>query len=222
MATPTKGNTTNANPTPGSNSHSINHNQNAGTNKLLVVFVTMSNANNRTFTGATYNGIQMTQLYQINRSGLSQRMVCYHLESPADGNNTLKINFNGNQFNPISIHIRSFTGSGSVGTHALVGAQSTPNTKNLTVEEDSLIMTTSCSVNQILTQQIPTGTNRTFTTHNTNRQVATGAISANAGHSAGTIDLKATSTFGTLTFDRVEIKGLSAASSTQGNFFKMF
>jgi len=222
MAAPTKGNTSNANPTPGSNSHSITHNQNAGTNKLLVVFVTMSNASSRTYTGATYGGVAMTQLYQINRGGLSQRMVCYHLESPADGNNTLKITFNGNQWNPISIHARSFTESGGVGSSLRTGGQATPHSGSIIVEKDSLIMLTSCSVNQILTQQIPTGTNRTFTTHNTNRQVATGAISANAGHLAGGVSLRATSTFGNLTLDRTEIKGLSSSSASQGNFFTMF
>tara|TARA_R110001599_G_scaffold30009_3_gene101568 strand:- start:23552 stop:24223 length:672 start_codon:yes stop_codon:yes gene_type:complete len=222
MATPVKGNTSNANPTPGSNSHSITHNQNAGTNKLLVVFVTMSNAGSRTYTGATYGGVAMTQLYQINRGGLSQRMVCYHLESPADGNNTLQITFNGSQWNPISIHARSFTESGGVGASLRTGGQATPHNGTLTVADDSLIMLTSCSVNQVLTQQIPTGTNRTFTTHNTNRQIATGAISANAGHSAGTIALRATSTFGNVTLDRVEITGLSSSPASQGNFIAMF
>ena len=182
----------------------------------------MSNANGRTFTGATYNGIQMTQLYQINRGGLSQRMVCYHLESPADGNNTLKINFNGNQFNPISIHARSFTGSGGVGASLRTGGQPTPHSGSIIVEDDSLILMTSCSVNAILSQQIPTGTNRPYAQHNTNRQVATGAISEDAGHLAGGVSLRATSTFGNLTLDRTEIKGLSAAPSSQGNFFKMF
>ena len=37
MAAPTKGNTTNANPTPAANSYSFTHNQNAGSNKLLIV-----------------------------------------------------------------------------------------------------------------------------------------------------------------------------------------
>ena len=222
MAAPTKGNTSNANPTPGSNSHSITHNQNAGSNKLLVVLVTMSNANSRTYTGATYGGVAMTQLYQINRGGLSQRMVCYHLESPADGNNTLQINFNGNQWNPISIHARSFTDSGGVGASTRTGGQPTPHNGTLTVADDSLIMITSCGINTILTQQIPTGTNRTFTTHNTNRQVATGAISADAGHSAGSIALRATAATGNLTLDRTEITGLSSASGNKGNFFTMF
>ena len=222
MAAPTKGNTSNANPTPGANSHSITHNQNAGSNKLLVVLVTMSNANSRTYTGATYGGVAMTQLYQINRGGLSQRMVCYHLESPADGNNTLQINFNGNQWNPISIHARSFTDSGGVGASTRTGGQPTPHNGTLTVADDSLIMITSCGINTILTQQIPTGTNRTFTTHNTNRQVATGAISADAGHSAGSIALRATAATGNLTLDRTEITGLSSASGNKGNFFTMF
>ena len=69
---------------------------------------------------------------------------------------------------------------------------------------------TSCGVNQILTQQIPQGTNQSFTTHNTNRQVGTGAISSNAGHNAGSISLRSTATFGNLTLDRTEIKGLGA------------
>ena len=215
MAAPTKGNTTNANPTPAANSYSFTHNQNAGSNKLLIVLVTMSNTTS--FSSATYGGVAMTQLYQQNRGGLGQRMVFYYLENPADGNNTLQLNFNGNQFNPISIHARSFTDSGGIGNSTRSGASSTPNTKSLTVSQnDSLIIMTSCSVNQILTQQIPTGTNRTFTTHNTNRQVATGAISANAGHLAGSVSLRATSTFGTVSLDRTEIKGL------HNKFFQMF
>jgi hypothetical protein len=145
-------------------------------------------------------------------------MVCYYLENPPDGNNTVTVNFNGNQFNSWSFHARSFTDCGGVGTHGNTGGQSTPNNQTLTVEDDSLIMMTSCSVNQILTQQIPTGNNRTFAAHNTNRQVATGAISEDAGHSAGSIALRATSTFGNLTLDRVEIKGLSASGGSDDDF----
>jgi len=215
MAAPTKGNTTNANPTPAANSYSFTHNQNAGSNKLLIVLVTM--ANTTSFSSATYGGETMTQLYQQNRNGLSQRMVFYYLENPASGNNTLQLNFNGNQFNPISIHARSFTDSGGIGNSTRSGASSTPNTKSLTVSQnDSLIIITSCSVNAILTQQIPTGTNRTFTTHNTNRQVATGAISANDGHLAGAVSLRATSTYGNVSLDRTEIKGL------HNKFFQLF
>ena len=220
MAVPTKGNVTNANPTPGANFKTQAHNHNTGDDGLIVAQFTMSNA--RSYTSCTYGGVAMTQLYQINRNGLSQRMAFFYLENPPTGNNTLRVNFNNSQWNPISLHIRSFTNCGGIGASARTGGQSTPNTQSLTVEDDSLIMITSCSINAITSQQIPTGTNRTYTQHNTNRQVATGAISADTGHSAGSISLRSTSTFGSITLDRTEIKGLSSSVDTSGgDFFLM-
>lgn len=218
MAVPTKGNTTSANPTPGANFKTQAHTQDTGSDGLIIAQFTMSNS--RTYTSATYGGVAMTQLYQINRSGLGQRMAFFYLENPPTGNNTLRINFNGSQWNPISMHIRSFTNSGGIGASARTGGVPTPNTQTLTVEDDSLIMITSCSINAITTQQIPQGTNRTYVQHNTNRQVATGAISADVGHSAGVISLRGTSTSGSLSLDRTEIKGLGGGGSTNnGNFF---
>jgi len=216
MAAPTKGNTTNANPTPGANFYQFSHNQNTGNNRLLVVMFTMSNS--RTYSGATYNGSAMTQLYQINRSGLSQRMAFFYMVDPPTGSNTLRVNFSGSQWNPISVHARSFTDSGGVGNSARTGGQTTPNTQNLTVSADSLILATACSINAISTIQIPQGTNRTFTTHNTNRQVGTGAITADAGHSAGTISVRTTSTSGSVTNDRTEIFGLASLGG-ESDFF---
>ena len=217
MAVPTKGNVTSANPTPGGNSKTQAHTQNTGSDGLIVAQFTMSNT--RTYTYCTYGGQAMTQLYQINRGGLSQRMAFFYLENPPTGNNNLVVGFNGSQWNPISMHIRSFTDCGGIGASGRTGGQTTPNTQSLTVEDDSLIMITSCSINAVSTQQIPTGTNRTFTTHNTNRQVGTGAISADAGHSAGSISLRGTSTSGSVTLDRTEIKGLSNSSTGESNFF---
>ena len=219
MAAPTKGNTTNANPTPGASSKTQAHTHNTGSNGLIIAQFCMSNSRN--YTGCTYGGQAMTQLYQINRGGLSQRMAFFYLENPPTGNNNLVVSFSGSQWNPISIHIRSFTGSGGIGASGRTGAQNTPHTKTITVEEDSLIMITSCCNSVILTQQIPQGTNRTFTTHNTNKQVATGAISANAGHSAGDVNVRATSASANITLDRTEIKGLSGSvdSGSGGDFF---
>lgn len=220
MAAPTKGNVTNLNQTPGANNKTQNHTHNTGSNGLIIAQFTMSNT--RTYTGCTYGGVAMTQLYQLNRNGLSQRMAFYYLENPPTGNNQLRVNFNGSQFNPISMHIRSFTDSGGVGSSIRTGGASSPHTGNLTVtQDDSLVMITSCCVNAIATQQIPTGTIRTFTTHNTNRQVATGAISVNAGESAGVLSVTASSVFGNLTLDRTEIKGLSSSVDTSGGDFFM-
>tara|TARA_R100000951_G_C2652234_1_gene184725 strand:+ start:2319 stop:2981 length:663 start_codon:yes stop_codon:yes gene_type:complete len=217
MAVAIKGNTVNANPTPGKNFYQFTHNQNTGAGGLLIIQLTMSNA--RSYTGCNYGGVSMTQLYTINRGGLSQRMAFYYLVDPPTGNNTLRINFNNSVWNPISIHSRSFTGSDGIGNDGKVGGQSTPNTQSLTVSQDSLIMATACSINAISTIQIPQGSNRTFATHNTNRQVGTGAISSNSGHNAGSISVRTTSTFGSVTNDRVEILGTSSADTTGGDFF---
>ena len=138
MAAPTKGNTTNANPTPGGNSKSQAHTHNTGSDGLIIAQFTMSNS--RTYSGCTYGGVAMTQLYQINRSGLSQRMAFFYLENPPTGNNNIVVSFSGAQWNPISIHIRSFTNSGGIGSSARTGGSATPNTQNLTVDQDSLII----------------------------------------------------------------------------------
>ncbi len=220
MSAPVKGNTTSANPTPGANNYQFTHNQNTGTGRLLIIQLTMSNI--RSYTGCTYGGQAMTQLHTTNRGGLSQRMAFYYLVDPPTGNNTLRINFSGSVWNPISIHARSFTGSAGIGNEGRTGGQSTPNTQSLTVSDDSLIMATACSINVVSTIQIPQGSNRTFVTHNTNRQVGTGAISANAGFSAGSYNIRTTSTFGSVTNDRVEILGISSpATNTDGDFFML-
>jgi hypothetical protein len=142
-------------------------------------------------------------------------MGFFYLLNPNTGNNTLRINFTANQWNPISIHARYFTGSAGIGNQGRTGAQTTPNTQTLTVSDDSRIMATACSINVVSTIQIPQGSNRTFATHNTNRQVGTGAISDATGFSAGTYNIRTTSTFGSVTNDRVEILGLSAPATSR-------
>ena len=207
MATPIKGNVTTVNQTPANSFYQLTHNQNTGTNGLLVFFITM--ANSVSPSSATYNGVAMTRLYTLNRSGLGQRMAFYYLVNPPTGNNALRINFSGNQWNSISAYARSFTDSGGIGTWAQTGGLTTPNTQSLTVSQDSLIMMTSCSINAITSQQIPTGTNQTYVQNNTNRQVAVGGISSNSGHTASTVSLRATATSGSLSLDRVEILGIA-------------
>ena len=123
MATATIGNIINANPTPGNSFYQFTHNQNAGSDGLIVIQLTMSNA--QSYSGCTYGGQTMTQLYSISRGGLGQRMSFFYLENPPTGNNTLRINFTGSVWNPISIHSRSFTGSGGIGNNGNTGGQTT-------------------------------------------------------------------------------------------------
>lgn len=219
MAVPTKGNVTTVNQTPANSFYQFAHNQNTGNNRFLIFFITM--ANTVSPSTATYNGVAMTRLYTLNRSGLGQRMAFYYLVDPPTGSNTLRVNFSGNQWNPISAYVRSFTDSGGIGTSAQTGGLTTPNTQSLTVSADSLIMITSCSINAITSQQIPTGTNQTYVQNNTNRQVGVGGISSNSGHTASTVSLRSTSASGSVSLDRVEILGLGATppSGVSGDFF---
>ena len=43
MAAPTKGNTTNVNPTPGASFYQFTHNQNTGNDGMVIVQLTMAN-----------------------------------------------------------------------------------------------------------------------------------------------------------------------------------
>ena len=110
MASPTKGNTTSANPTPANNFYQFNHNQNSGDDRLIVFQLTMANTTYPTT--ATYGGQTMVRLYSTNRGGLSQRMAFYYLIDPPTGVNTLRVNFNANQWNPISLPMRALGSSG--------------------------------------------------------------------------------------------------------------
>ena len=60
MAVPTKGNTTNANPTPGASSKTQAHTHNTGSDGFIVAQFTMSKS--RTYTIVLIGGQAMTQL----------------------------------------------------------------------------------------------------------------------------------------------------------------
>lgn len=218
MAVPTKGSLKTSRVTPGSSSTTTvtNVTVNSGNNRLLVLQLSTNNL--RTHDAVTYgtggSAQSMTRLHSINRGGLSTRMSFWYLENPNVGSASAVITLSGSMFNPISICFRAFTDSGGIGNFVNLGGGSSPRTGDITVEQDSLIMLTSCSNTNIQTQQIPTGTNQTFVLHNINKRVSCSAISSNAGHNAGAIST--TSTAGSnCTLDRVEIKGLSGGGSSR-------
>tara|TARA_R110001632_G_scaffold76073_1_gene172718 strand:- start:15263 stop:16615 length:1353 start_codon:yes stop_codon:yes gene_type:complete len=215
MAQPTQGNVLTLSATPNnSNPYTITGmQQSVGSNGLLVVMVTMRNTvgiTSMTFGSNPANNTCNIQ-YAYNRSGLQQRMEVWYIENADTGSQNLVITFNNNQYNPCSFHMRSYTDCGGIGNViANNGGSGTPKTNVLNLQQDdSHIMMTSCGVNQILTQQIPQGTNKTFTSHNTYKQVATGAYGT-ASYLAGNINIRGTATSGNLTVDAVEILGIVA------------
>ncbi len=213
------GNKTQANPTPAASFYQLNHNQNAGSDRLLIVSVAMTTT--RSFTTATYGGVAMTQVLVRNLGGLSQTTKLYVLENPPTGNNTLRVNFTGNQFNPISIYALSCTGAQAGGNFLNLSGSSSPKTASITVSNGSYIYSYGISTSAITSIQIPQGNARPAEyTHNTNRQVR-GGLSASS-FAAGTYNIRHVTTFTSVTMHSYEIQEKATPTPTDnGDFFLM-
>ena len=215
-------NKTYRNQAPNANSWSEAHNHPVGADGFLLVAVTMSNT--VAHTTATYGGQSMTQLINHAFGGLSQNQAIYGLVNPPTGSNNVITNFSGNQWNPISLTIISFTGSGGFGVFGVNDDASTPHSQSLNISANSMIYATGISVNtQSFGYDIAGSTRTNLFQHSTNRQVE-GALSA-TGLSAGATDVTTKADFGTISNLRVEITeagGGTPGPNTDGDFFMMF
>ena len=215
------GNKTQINPTPNASFYEFNHNQNTGTDGLLVFSVAMTNT--VSITTATYGGVAMTQVFVRNFGGLSQTSKLFVLENPPTGNNTLRVNFTGSQFNPVSLYALSCTGAEAGGNFLNLADSSSPKTANITVSDGSYIYSYGISTSAITAIEIPQGDARPAEfTHNTNRQVR-GGLSASS-FTAGTYAIRHVTTFSSVTMQTYEIKekgGTPPVIDTDGDFFLM-
>ena len=213
------GNKTQANPTPGANNSQVSHTQNTGSDGLLVASFVMTNGSN--FSSATYGGQSMTQVFSRNLSGLSQRFALYILENPPTGSNTLRVNFNNNLWNPISIYARSFTGAQAGGNTINLAGSTTPKTSTISVSDGSVVYSFGISAAVITSIEIPQGNARPAEfTHNTNRQVRGGL--SNGTLAAGTYTIEHNSGSGSITMGTYEIQeksGGGGGGATTNDFF---
>jgi hypothetical protein len=190
----------------------------AQSDKQLLVVVTM--ANTRNFGNATYNGVLMTQVLSKNFGGLSQKQAVFTLANPADGNNQFRIDFNGSQFNGVSIACYTFIGCAGVGDTGINGGSSTPNSKSLTCSNNSMIMLCGISNNGFQNFVIDGVSKPALYQHNVNKQTA-GALSNNV--SAGSITCTSVVNSGNVTNVRVEmLEAAAPPSGNSGNFLMMF
>ena len=203
------GNKTTSNANPGGSSQTLSVNCSSGSDRGLLVSVTMSNTVN--FSSATYNGVSMTLVRNQNMGTLSQRQALFWLADPSTGANNLVVNFSGSQWNSTSIMAQSFTGAdATIGNDAGNGLVTSPHSQTLTVSANSVIYLTGVSVAGQSFGYIIDGSTRTNDfAHNTNRQVE-GAFSA-TGLSAGSITCITKADSGSVTNVRVEIKEVAAA-----------
>lgn len=208
------GNKTQANPIPASNSYTIAHNQNTGSDGFLMVAVCM--ANTVSHTGATYDGTPMTEFLNYTSSTLSQTWVVYGLQSPSTGSNNIVLSFSSNQFNSISVFAVSFTGSSGIGSVGNNDVAPEPHPRTISVFQNSIVYAFGVSNSGISGFEIDGSNRPSEFTHNTNRQVE-GAFSL-TGLNAGSISVIIDTDFASVSNTRIEIKE-AVLGKKEGSFF---
>ena len=115
----------------------IAHNQDAGSDKYIVVISVM--ANTTSYTGCTYNGTAMTEIRQDVSTSYG-RMVIYGLATSDSGSNNVSLSLAADQYNPVSTMVVSFTGCGGVGNDGFTEDAGPPATTTYSVSENSVII----------------------------------------------------------------------------------
>lgn len=206
------GNKTQSNQIPNGSSQTLAHNQNTGSNRGLLVVVTMASTVN--FSSATYGGVSMTLVQNVLFSSEGQRQAAYYIADPLTGSNNIVINFTGSQFNSTSIFAVSFTGADGIDVFGSNIGASTPNSQSLTILANSIIYASGLSSNEQNTQYSIGGSSRPFEfSHNTNIQCR-GALSATA-LSAGATNVTTYADFANVTNFRVAVKEYLAPATTR-------
>jgi hypothetical protein len=208
------GNTTYANPTVGATVYTTSHTQDAGSGGLLLVALCMANTTD--YASLTYDGVAMTQQLNYASASLSQRWAFFTLENPSSGSNSLVLTLSSPQFNPLSASIMSFTGSSGIGVVGNNDVSPTPHSRNMTIQNNSLIYATGVSINsQSFGYDIAGITVPNLFNHNTNRQVE-GALST-SGLPSGVTTVVTKADFGSISNARIEILE-APENGVSGNF----
>ena len=137
MAAATVGNKSTNTTNPGGTTITFNHTQDAGSDGLLVIAISMNKVNNTTT--VKYNGVALTQRLKYN--GSSNRYGFWELEAPATGSNQVEIKFTAATWNPVLTTVQSYTGAQGGGAVANNDVSASPHSRTRTsIVADSLIM----------------------------------------------------------------------------------
>lgn len=214
------GNKTASNQNPNGASQTLAHNQNTGTDRGLLVVITMASTVN--FSGCTYNGASMTLISNNFDSSEGQRVAGYYLANPDTGSNNIVVSFTGSQFNSTSIFAVSFTGANGVDSNGYNVSASTPNSQSLTISANSIVYASGISGNAQNTGYDIGGSTRTFEFYHNTNKVVRGCLSA-TGLSGGSTNVTTKADFGNVTNFRVAILEASGGGGTSsGSWFMIF
>jgi hypothetical protein len=200
----------------------ISHTQDSGTNRFLMVVLTITASSGiPNWSSVTYGGQAMTQELNFSSSSLGHRWAVFSLVDPPTGANDLVVNLTSASGNSGSFFISSFTGVSGIGNIDNNDQSVTPHSRNLTVSNDSIIYCFGVSFNGINSITID-GSSRTLEfNHSVNRFVS-GAFSDNP-LSAGTISCSIVTSFNPTSNTSIELLASAPTPSgfSEGNFLSI-
>jgi hypothetical protein len=138
MAAPTIGNKTNSITTPVINTVTFSHNNGGGAKNYIFLLVGTNLS--ATFSGVTYNGVAMTKINETTDATLNYRWAWYKIAAPATGANNVVVTFGAAPYNPVSVFAWSVSDSGGEGNYVFDAANTSPNSTNITISADSIIV----------------------------------------------------------------------------------
>jgi hypothetical protein len=200
----------------------ISHTQNTGSDRFLMVVLTITASSGvPNWSSVTYGGQAMTQSLNYNSNAMGHRWAVFTLVDPPTGANDLVANLTSLSGNPGSFFIVSFTGVSGVGNIGNNDQSADPHSRNITVSNDSIVYCFGVSYSGINTITID-GSSRTLEfNHNVNRFVR-GAFSDNP-LSAGTISCVIDTPFNATSNSRIELLASAPTPGgyVEGNFFPL-
>jgi hypothetical protein len=204
--------------TPSASSRTFSHNQNTGSDSYLFVLVACPAT---TVNSVTYAGIPMTLLSSQTPTVYGTEWSFWQLSSPSTGANNVVVSFAAAQFNPTSCYVISTTGSAGSGSVVFDDTAVSPNTTNITVSSNSIVMGALIAGNNVSHNITIDGSSRTLDfTHNINN-FTSGALSAVLTSGSKSISISGNTSLSGFYMEITEAAGGSPTGDA-GDFFFFF
>ncbi len=186
----------------------FSHNQDVGADGHLILMIAHPTAN--VLTGVKYNGTSMSLLSSFTTTSTGDYWSIWELDDPDTGSNNVELTFSAACWNPTSSQAVSFTGCSGTGAYGYTDTGGPPQTKAITVAENSVIMAGGIS-GAIGTDVTIDGSSRTIDYNNYIYNYHWGGVSA-LGLSAGSVTSSVDSSAGAA-IHVVELQEASAPAS---------
>ena len=181
-----KGNYTSNNPTVGSNVYTFNHTPNAGSDKFFFLMICVPST--ITISSATYDSVPLDSLDFKTWGGTSLNYYTFTNIPNFTTSKEVRIVFNVAPNTSIGVYAQSFTDCSGVEQSGTTNLQNSPNNRNITAQENSIIFgcgTSLYSIPQLQLDGVNYFSPNFITDNNVQGKRCTGQISNNV--SAGNV-----------------------------------